>query len=96
MICEDLDEVGIRQAKLISHDVLEQLEKIIIEAIEYRRHDPQEIIVSGSGQVYVRGILEMQFPKAYIKPLSVVAGADVNEAAPAFAVAVLASERFEK
>lgn len=96
MICEDLDEIGIRQAKLISHDVLEQLEKIIIEAIEYRRHDPQEIIVSGSGQVYVRGILEMQFPKAYIKPLSVVAGADVNEAAPAFAVAVLASERFEK
>ena len=92
MICEDFDDVGIRQVKLMSYKILERVETIITEAIEYRSYDPQAIIVTGSGVDFVRTLFTKLFPHAHIKPLASMVGESVNDVAPALAVAVLASE----
>ncbi len=92
MVCEDYSDVGARDAKLLSHQILEQVEHIISEAIEYRSYDPAEIIVTGSGCDFVRTLFSTLFPRAYIKPLALMVGNEINEVAPAYAVAVLASE----
>jgi probable H4MPT-linked C1 transfer pathway protein len=92
MVCEDFDDVGMREAKLLSCQILKQVEHIISEAIEYRSFDPDEIVVTGSGCDFVRTLFSTLFPRAYIKPLALMAGNEVNDVAPALAVAVLASE----
>ena len=92
MICEDFHEIGTEHAIQLSNQVLEQSAKILTNAIKSRNYDPSEIIITGRGYDVASQIFSKLFPRASVKSLAAMVGNEINEVAPAYAVAVLASE----
>lgn len=89
MICEDVNTVRQEDVKSLASQVLESVEQLLLSEIVA----PSEILCTGSGVEFLVDVIKKRFPSANVTTLGSFAGEDIDAAAPAFATAVLASER---
>ncbi len=92
MICEDSDKIGLEQTTKFATQIVDRVATRFIEGIEMHSSKPTEILVTGSGVNFAKQTIEKALPKANVKTLGSFVDGSLNSVAPAFAVAVLASE----
>lgn len=91
MICEDTVTMRQEDVTSLASQVLKQVERLLLSKID----EPSDIICTGSGVEFLMHVIKKRFPSANVTTLGSFAGAKIDAAAPAFATAVLASERPE-
>ena len=95
MVCEDARDLGIENAILCSTEILGQVEAMLltaIEAVENTSGNPQSFVCTGSGVSFAKYLFNKHYPNAKLISLGLEIGHSIDIVAPAFAVAVLASE----
>ena len=93
MVCEDAEDLAADEAEELARQILSRVNVLITRSIDSHDPAPKEIIVTGSGLSFSKLFIENSFLEASVTTLSSFVNDSIDDIAPAYAVAVLASER---
>ncbi len=94
MICEDFQSLGMDVAKNFARQTLNRIEILLREAMANQQLSAacDSVLITGSGYKFLNSFLKEHFCQSRISTLSSHCDESIDEVAPAWAVAVLASE----
>lgn len=95
MVCEDADEFAVDDAEELANQILSKINVLVVDAISRHEPEPKEIIVTGSGLRFAKAFIENSFRGTAVNSLGSLVNQPIDDIAPAYAVAILASEKFK-